>query len=95
LKSYKFYPNIIVQGLEYSVSSFTISDGAFGSCFFFGTGFHGLSCSPNNKLYNIQKNNKNYSTLVSNTNINNKLNISVQRYASEVDSYYLDRKFLE
>ena len=30
------------QGLEYSVSSFTISDGAFGTCFFFGTGFHGL-----------------------------------------------------
>ncbi len=33
---------LIVQGLEYSVSSFTISDGAFGTCFFFGTGFHGL-----------------------------------------------------
>jgi cytochrome c oxidase subunit 3 len=30
------------QGIEYTVSSFTISDGAFGSCFFFGTGFHGL-----------------------------------------------------
>jgi len=30
------------QGVEYSVSSFTISDGAFGSCFYFGTGFHGL-----------------------------------------------------
>lgn len=30
------------QGVEYSVSSFTISDGAFGSCFFFGTGFHGF-----------------------------------------------------
>ena len=36
------YVNIIVQGIEYSVSSFTISDGAFGTCFFFGTGFHGL-----------------------------------------------------
>jgi heme/copper-type cytochrome/quinol oxidase subunit 3 len=33
---------LIVQGLEYSVSSFTISDGVFGTCFFFGTGFHGL-----------------------------------------------------
>jgi cytochrome c oxidase subunit 3 len=31
-----------LQGIEYSVSSFTISDGAFGSCFYFGTGFHGL-----------------------------------------------------
>jgi hypothetical protein len=26
------------QGIEYSVSSFTITDGAFGSCFYFGTG---------------------------------------------------------
>lgn len=33
---------LIVQGLEYRVSSFTISDGVFGTCFFFGTGFHGL-----------------------------------------------------
>jgi cytochrome c oxidase subunit 3 len=32
----------ILQGVEYSVSSFTISDGAFGSCFYFSTGFHGL-----------------------------------------------------
>ena len=31
------------QGVEYAVSSFTISDGAFGSCFYFGTGFHGLT----------------------------------------------------
>jgi len=32
----------ICQGIEYSVSSFTISDGIFGSCFYFATGFHGL-----------------------------------------------------
>jgi len=32
----------IFQGVEYSVSSFTISDSTFGSCFYFGTGFHGL-----------------------------------------------------
>jgi cytochrome c oxidase subunit 3 len=31
-----------LQGVEYSVSSFTITDSTFGSCFFFGTGFHGL-----------------------------------------------------
>lgn len=31
-----------LQGVEYAVSSFTISDGNFGSCFYFGTGFHGL-----------------------------------------------------
>jgi cytochrome c oxidase subunit 3 len=30
------------QGVEYSVSPFTISDGAFGTCFYFATGFHGL-----------------------------------------------------
>ena len=30
------------QGVEYNVSSFTISDGAFGTCFYFGTGFHGF-----------------------------------------------------
>jgi cytochrome c oxidase subunit 3 len=32
----------LFQGVEYSVSSFTISDGVFGSCFYFSTGFHGL-----------------------------------------------------
>lgn len=30
------------QGVEYTVSSFTISDSVFGSCFYFATGFHGL-----------------------------------------------------
>ena len=30
------------QGVEYTVSSFTLTDGAYGSCFYFGTGFHGL-----------------------------------------------------
>jgi cytochrome c oxidase subunit 3 len=32
----------LFQGVEYTVSSFTISDGVFGSCFYFSTGFHGL-----------------------------------------------------
>lgn len=31
-----------LQGVEYTVSSFTISDGTYGSCFYFATGFHGL-----------------------------------------------------
>jgi cytochrome c oxidase subunit 3 len=31
-----------LQGIEYSVSSFTLSDSVYGSCFYFGTGFHGL-----------------------------------------------------
>lgn len=30
------------QGVEYTVSSFTISDGTYTSCFYFGTGFHGF-----------------------------------------------------
>src|SRR5215469_1354746 len=30
------------QYVEYTVSQFTISDGIYGSCFYFGTGFHGL-----------------------------------------------------
>lgn len=31
-----------LQAIEYYYSTFTLSDGIFGSCFFFGTGFHGL-----------------------------------------------------
>src|ERR1700712_5907154 len=31
-----------LQGVEYSVSSFTLSDSVYGSCFYFGTGFHGF-----------------------------------------------------
>ena len=31
-----------LQAVEYKVSSFTLTDGAYGSCFYFGTGFHGL-----------------------------------------------------
>jgi len=31
-----------LQGVEYTVSSFTISDGTYTSCFYFGTGFHGF-----------------------------------------------------
>merc|ERR1719187_2935245 len=32
----------LLQGYEYYICSFCISDGAFGSCFFLATGFHGL-----------------------------------------------------
>lgn len=32
----------VLQGIEYAFSSFTLSDGIFGSSFYFGTGFHGF-----------------------------------------------------
>jgi len=32
----------LLQGLEYHLSSFCISDSAYGSCFYLATGFHGL-----------------------------------------------------
>lgn len=32
----------LLQGFEYSISSFTISDSIFGTTFFVATGFHGL-----------------------------------------------------
>jgi cytochrome c oxidase subunit 3 len=32
----------ILQGVEYTVSSFSLGDSTFGSCFYFGTGFHGI-----------------------------------------------------
>jgi len=32
----------VLQGVEYTASSFTFTDSTFGSCFYFGTGFHGL-----------------------------------------------------
>lgn len=32
----------VLQAVEYLASSFTLSDSIFGSCFYFGTGFHGL-----------------------------------------------------
>jgi len=32
----------ILQGYEYYICSFTISDSAYGSCFFLATGFHGI-----------------------------------------------------
>lgn len=46
------------QGVEYSVSSFTISDGAFGSCFYFGTGLISAPIiSTNNNTSNINNSN--------------------------------------
>lgn len=52
IRLYTPYVNKFVQGIEYSVSSFTISDGAFGACFFFGTG---LNLAPIKKNIYIKK----------------------------------------
>ena len=51
-----------LQGVEYSVSSFTISDGAFGSCFYLATGFHGLTSKPAVNLTNKNRIKKEYAT---------------------------------
>jgi len=47
-----------LQGVEYSVSPFTISDGAFGSCFYFGTG---LILAPTKNITYIKKGMSSYS----------------------------------
>ena len=47
-----------LQGIEYTVSSFTISDSVFGSCFYFGTGFSGAPIKLKIKKYRY-----NYTTL--------------------------------
>jgi hypothetical protein len=71
------------QYVEYRVSFFTISDGAFGSCFYFGTGFHGLTTcvAPN---LNEKKTNK------------DDLIISVPvKKSQNIHTYSLKKEFLE
>ena len=41
-----------LQGVEYSVSQFTIADGTFGSCFYFGTGLTNTMWAPTRFLSN-------------------------------------------
>ncbi|PQE31512.1 cytochrome c oxidase subunit 3 (mitochondrion) protein [Rutstroemia sp. NJR-2017a WRK4] len=90
-----------LQGVEYTVSSFTISDGVFGSSFYFGTGFHGLTLvAPfifiyillkTKKIYNLESCQHN-----SNVETDNKLLISIPSYKNkEANSYYLQNNFLE
>jgi heme/copper-type cytochrome/quinol oxidase subunit 3 len=94
----------ILQGIEYTVSSFTISDGIYGSCFYFGTGFHGLIyiyVALYIFIYIILKIKQIYKIKISkiemnNTKINNKLLISIPSYKNkEAYSYYLEKSFLE
>jgi heme/copper-type cytochrome/quinol oxidase subunit 3 len=91
-----------LQGVEYTVSSFTISDGAFGSCFYFGTGFHGLTIcvAPFILVYILLKTKEIYnlesSQFHTNVEKNNKLLISIPSYGDkEANSYFLQKNFLE
>jgi heme/copper-type cytochrome/quinol oxidase subunit 3 len=87
------------QGVEYSVSSFTISDGAFGSCFYFGTGFHGLtslSVAPFIYTKNL-KTKQIFKTYLANyATYNNKLLITLPAYKNiESKSFCLEKDFIE
>ena len=87
----------IFQGVEYTVSSFTISDGVYGSCFYFGTGFHGLmDVAPDIYTYIILKTKGVYKIENNNAEINNKLLITIPSYRNkESNSYSLQKDFLE
>jgi hypothetical protein len=87
-----------LQGLEYTVSSFTISDSVYGSCFYFGTGFHGLINYVALFIYiyilfKIEQINDNK---INSSSTNNKLLINIPSYRNkEANSYYLDKSFIE
>lgn len=87
-----------LQGLEYTVSSFTISDSVYGSCFYFGTGFHGLiiNVALYICIYIIIKLNVIDDFKLNSIKYNNKLLITVPSYRDkESHSFYLSKSFLE
>lgn len=85
----------VFQGIEYYVSSFTISDGAFGSSFFFGTGFHGLTISVAHCIYIfLYLNQINFCGSADN-NINSKENKDLSIVHPIHGNYYLDKRFIE
>lgn len=85
------------QGVEYNVSSFTISDGAFGTCFYFGTGFHGLITLCVAPFINIKQLKTNISELdINSQNNNNTLLINRPHYSNkESVPYFLNNEFIE
>ena len=96
----------LFQGIEYTVSSFTISDGIFGTCFFFGTGFHGLIIFVALFIYIYffikikQQDYKlfNNNIIIDNVNNNNNNKLSITLPISKQigdSSFYLEKDFLE
>jgi cytochrome c oxidase subunit 3 len=89
------------QGVEYSVSSFTIADGAYGSCFYFGTGFHGLTSVAPTKFItcsDIKANFLHYTKYICSflhTNSNNKENKDKLILSLNNKTFYLNNKFLQ
>ncbi len=87
------------QAVEYTVSSFTISDGTYTSCFYFGTGFHGLiHIAPTNLITcsHIKANFIHYTKYFCtplHTNSNNKENKLILRLKNK--TFYLHRNFLQ
>lgn len=86
------------QAVEYTVSSFTISDGTYTSCFYFGTGFHGLiHIAPINLItcYDIKANfihyTKYFCTFL-HTNSNNQENKLIRLNNK---TFYLHKNFLQ
>lgn len=86
------------QGVEYNVSSFTISDGAFGACFYFGTGFHGLTTlcvAPFTNIYKLKTNKIFRFSTISTQIYSNGLWILIPSKDKEAISYFLNQDFLE
>ena len=83
------------------MSSFTISDGVFGSCFYFATGFHGLAEAPinlimRNSFLNIHYAKKFSSLAVTaDGNLDNSKKKDALIIKFNNKTYYLDQDFIE
>jgi len=89
------------QAVEYSVSFFSISDGSFASCFYFGTGFHGLEeVAPTNFItYSFKENTIDYTNSFLYLHLNTKHYTNNHRNKLIIKlnnkTFYLDRNFLQ